>query len=427
MKKISEAVARFIERRPWWFVALAILLSAAAVPGITMLEADTGFNALVSPDAPIARDNARYQAQFGGEGITVLLTGSLDDIFSSINLAVLEDFEQTVAADGRYMAVSSPLDILRGALAQAGQPDIALVDQALLAAVLYDDFGNVSGLLQPLVPDDGHALLVVTPRGNLSDVEALEASRAIEEYFESHPLAGVTATVVSAAKLVDAISVSMGNNIKILLGLSVAVMAVILLALFRVRWRLLSLLMVGISTLWTFGLMGYFSVPLTMATMAVLPILIGLGIDFSIQFHNRYQEELTRSRTVAGAIITSISRMLPLVGIALLATIIGFVTLYISRVPMIRDFGMVLAIGIVISYTVGLFLLHSVVYLGDRKVSLKRLRAASSAASGRIERILSRLGRLAINHTAWIFIVAVVFAVGGGIADQWLPTNTDYE
>jgi len=185
--------------------------------------------------------------------------------------------------------------------------------------------------------------------------------------------------------------------------------------------------MVGVSALWTFGLMGYVSVPLTMATMAVLPILIGLGIDFSIQFHNRYQEEVTRSRTIAEAIITSISRMFPVVGIALLATIIGFITLYISEVPMIRDFGMVLAIGIVISYMVALFLLHSIVYLADKRKPINRLKKAAKEASGRIERVLLRLGKLAINHTLWIFIIAVIFAVGGGIVDHWLPTNTDYE
>ena len=213
----------------------------------------------------------------------------------------------------------------------------------------------------------------------------------------------------------------------ILLGLSVLAMIIVLVFLFRIRWRLLSLLMVGISALWTFGLMGYLSVPLTMASMAALPILIGLGIDFSIQFHNRYQEELTRSNSVSEAIIISISRMFPVVGIALLATIIGFITLFISEVPMIRDFGLTLAIGIVFSYMMGLFLLHSIVFLVDRNKSLERLQAAALKASSRIERVLLRLGKLAINHTLWIFIIALLFAVGGGIVDHMLPVNTDYE
>ena len=116
----------------------------------------------------------------------------------------------------------------------------------------------------------------------MSDQESLQAVIDIETFFSSHPLDGVKVTVASAAKLVDAISNSIGNNIKVLLALSVAVMVLILVFTFRVRWRLLSLLMVGLSALWTFGLMGYLGVPVTMATMAALTILLGLGIDFSI-------------------------------------------------------------------------------------------------------------------------------------------------
>ena len=50
MTKISQALAKFIERRPWLFIIITVLLSAAAVPGITMLETETGFAALVSPE-----------------------------------------------------------------------------------------------------------------------------------------------------------------------------------------------------------------------------------------------------------------------------------------------------------------------------------------------------------------------------------------
>lgn len=486
MRRISEALARFTERWPWLIIVIAVLISAAAVPGLTMLETETGFTALVDSDAKIALDNDRYEAQFGEEPVTILLTGRLDDIFSSGNLEVLGEFERRIAADSRYLSVQSPLIVLNSAgdavnrarqnleeqvaaaleeAAEAAQQAAAamgldeaqqelaaeqaradvmaelqpqldrayaigepVVDNPLFVdSVFYDENGAVSTALAPFVPDDEHVLVLVTPRGNMSDEESLQATVDIESFFDEFPLEQVDTTIISSSKLVDAISAGIGNNIKILLGLSVLVMIIILVFLFRVRWRLLSLIMVGIATLWTFGLMGYFKVPLTMATMAVLPILIGLGIDFSIQFHNRYQEELTRSSIVADAVIASVTRMFPVVGIALLATIIGFITLFISDVPMIREFGMMLAIGIAISYIVGLFLLHSIVYLGDKRVPIKRLSKDATKASGRIERILGRIGRLALRHTLWIFIVSLLFAVGGGIADNWLPTNTDYE
>ena len=486
MIRLCVALARFVERRPWWLIIVAIVLTAATVPGITMLKTETGFNALVSSDSKISLDNSRYEEQFGREPITILLDGQLDDIFSVDSLSILSEFEQELSQDERYRAIIGPITLLQMAIEEANQArqvfqeQITLAQEAaatesrraaaamglnelqqeqtaqqarakvlqefqpqieqmqrigepsldnplFIAAVLYDSEGVINQLMQPFIPDDEHALIIVTPRGNMEDEEALQAAKDIEDFFSVHPLAEVNTTIIADTKLVDAISKSMGKNFAILLGLSIVVMIVILLVMFRVRWRLLSLAMVGIAALWTFGLMGYFSVPITMATMAVLPILIGLGIDFSIQFHNRYQEEVTRSNSASEAIITSVSRMFPVVGIALLATIISFITLYISKVPMIRDFGMILAIGIFISYLVGLFLLHSIIYLGDKRMPIDQLKQASLKASGRVERILSRIATLAVKNTLPIFLIALIFGIAGGVVDQWLPSNTDYE
>jgi len=433
MKRISEALARFVLRRSWWLLLIVLLVSGAAIPGATMLAPDTGFDSLVSPGSELARDNARYEEHFGGEPIIVLLEGSLDDIFSTDNLAVLSRFEQQFSADERYRSILGPLTVLRAAMEEVTQEQIQLIGEPALdnplfiAAVLYDDEGAVSPAMQSLIPDENHALVLVVPQGNLEDSEALRAARDIEDFFIVYPLSGVETTVIAATKLVDAISSSMGNNMKVLLALALAVMVLILMVLFRVRWRLLSIFMVGIGALWMFGIMGYVSIPLTMATMAVLPILIGLGVDYSIQFHNRYQEELLRTKTVGEAIVSSMSHMFPSVGIALLATVIGFITLYISEVPMIRDFGVALTVGIVFSYLVAIFLLHSIIYRSDKRAPIAKLRKESTEASGRIERSLLRVGKLAINQTLWIFIVAVIFAVAGGVVDHWLPKNTDYE
>ncbi len=433
MKRISEALARFVLRRSWWLLLAVLVVSGAAIPGATMLAPDTGFDALVSPSSELARDNARYEEHFGGEPIIILLEGSLDDIFSTDNLAVLSEFEQQFSADERYRSIIGPLTVLRAAMEEVTQAQIQLIGEPALdnplfiAAVLYDDEGAVSPAMQSLIPDENHALVLVAPQGNLEDSEALRAARDIEDFFIVYPLCRVETTVIAATKMVDAISSSMGNNMKVLLALALAVMVLILTVLFRVRWRLLSLFMVGVGALWMFGIMGYISIPLTMATMAVLPILIGLGVDYSIQFHNRYQEELLRKRTVGESIVSSMSHMFPSVGIALLATVIGFITLYISEVPMIRDFGVALTVGIVFSYLVAIFLLHSILYRSDKRAPIAKLRKESTEASGRIERALLRVGRLAINQTLWIFIVAVVFAVAGGVVDHWLPKNTDYE
>jgi GTP:adenosylcobinamide-phosphate guanylyltransferase len=107
---------------------------------------------------------------------------------------------------------------------------------------------------------------------------------------------------------------------------------------------------------------GLVGLDLTMVTISGLPILIGLGVDFAIQFHNREEEEFAKT----GHADTALKRALTTVGtallVALLAATIGFLVLHISRVPMIRDFGSMLAVGTFILFISCLFFLLSLIY-----------------------------------------------------------------
>src|SRR5437868_2080591 len=69
-------------------------------------------------------------------------------------------------------------------------------------------------------------------------------------------------------------------------------MIVILTVLFSVRWRLLPLGVVLVGVIWAFGLAGYLSIPLSLVTIAGLPVMLGVGIDYAIQMHARVEEEV---------------------------------------------------------------------------------------------------------------------------------------
>ncbi|MFD1608476.1 MMPL family transporter [Oceanobacillus luteolus] len=100
-------------------------------------------------------------------------------------------------------------------------------------------------------------------------------------------------TLVSGKPVLDnAIRSSMQENIQKMMGLALLIMVIVLFFVFKVQWRILPLLVVLIAVVGTVGLMGWLQIPITMVSMAVFPILIGLGIDYAIQFQNRYDEEM---------------------------------------------------------------------------------------------------------------------------------------
>jgi hypothetical protein len=90
----------------------------------------------------------------------------------------------------------------------------------------------------------------------------------------------------------------------------------------------------------TFGITRIAGASLTMASIAVLPILIGLAVDYAIQFQSRVGEEGLAGAARMGA---------PTLATAALATATGFLVLLLSPVPMVRGFGVLLVIGIAIA------------------------------------------------------------------------------
>ena len=81
------------------------------------------------------------------------------------------------------------------------------------------------------------------------------------------------------------------RSIFVLLGAALLVMAATLALVFRSRLRLLPLLLALAAAAMTFGALYLAGGDLTMASIAVLPVLIGLAVDYAIQFQARFDEE----------------------------------------------------------------------------------------------------------------------------------------
>src|SRR5207344_1397780 len=102
-----------------------------------------------------------------------------------------------------------------------------------------------------------------------------------------------------------------------------------------------------IGIVWAFGLAGYLGIPLTIVTIAGLPVLLGIGIDYAIQMHARVEEEVILDR--ADHPIQETARGLgPALLVVTFDAIFAFAALRFAKVPMIRQFGLLLAVGIAV-------------------------------------------------------------------------------
>lgn len=126
------------------------------------------------------------------------------------------------------------------------------------------------------------------------------------------------------------------------------------------------------------------------------------------------------------ALQSTLRAMVPAVGTALIVTILGFVALFLSPVPMVADFGKMLAIGVSVSFAAAIFLLVPILYIRDR-FSQNEGKAKTAGPPDLLQRILEANTKAVLRAGAVIILIALVATVLGLWADGQVGVQTDVE
>ena len=313
----------------------------------------------------------------------------------------------------------------------------SITNEEFVATVVFDlarPRGTPKARLAYLFPNARSAQIVLRLEPDLSQAERHRAIELIKDVVEDttpreeckekgkaapcFELEGGSYVVSGAPVVIDGVSRALEDALLVLFALAMAVMAFVLLLVFRSRWPLLPLgIALGAAGI-TFGLLALVGGSLTMASIAALPILIGLAVDYAIQLHARFDE--------LGSVEEAASRSGPTIGAACLATIAGFLALQLSPIPMVRGFAWFLIVGVAVAFglamTVGpaaLTLLGRVARAGDAE----RPAQAPPARDG--TRPPERLLSLALRYPVAVLGVGVGLAVMGWAAGTQVETVSD--
>jgi len=339
--------------------------------------------------------------------------------------------------------------------------------------IVYD---QTRGVNQPkarfayLFPTKDSALIQVRLKASLTDRQQAQAISEIRQairmpifrsaYNGSYLVTGVPVVVNDLA---SEITGSIGG----LLIAVLLVMAAALLLVFRNSFRLLPLAIALAAAGITFGLLAALGVTLTLASIAVLPILIGLAVDYGVQFQARAQEARRLDDAAAGgrlggepapglAVAQAAGRIAPTLATAALATATGFLVLLLSPVPMVQGFGLVLVVGIAVALICALTAGSAALVLGEReggaiRASFRgaaellgdarrvllapsrsigrrlaaRRRGRPSLGRGGVPGLLRRMIAAAMRQPGRVLALAAVLALAGWIADTQTLVQSD--
>jgi uncharacterized protein len=203
-----------------------------------------------------------------------------------------------------------------------------------------------------LFPSPDAALISVRLKAGLPErartrtIGLIREAVAMRQWQLQH---GESYLVTGEPTIVSDLTSSITRSIEVLLIAVLAVMAIALSLVFQAQPRLLPLGVALLATALTFGALSAIGASLTIAQVAVLPVLVGLAVDYAIQFQSRVGEALAAGADERSAVREAARVGAPAIATAGAASAAGTLVLLLSPVPTVRGFGALLAVGIVIA------------------------------------------------------------------------------
>jgi uncharacterized protein len=291
----------------------------------------------------------------------------------------------------------------------------SISDPNFVSTLVFDSTGKTPGTPKQrfayLFPSRETALISVRMRPGLSELQRtrtialIRQAVAMPQWRLSH---GESYLVTGEPAIVADLTGSISHTLLLLLAAVALVMALTLGLVFTGRPRLLPLALAGLACALAFGGLALVGGSLSIAQVAVLPVLVGLAVDYAIQFQSRVGEVLEggaagrrpasraplsqsikeEGEGAAHGMPSAVRRAAeaggPTIALACAASAGGVLALELSPVPMVRGFGLLLVVGLGLAFVCALTVGSAALVLTARR---GKRRSGGTGAHGAAEEL----------------------------------------
>ena len=262
-------------------------------------------------------------------------------------------------------------------------------------------------------------VLDIDPSLNTTEREILQDQlrTELEGLSETSPL---TYGVISLDLISYDIDSSTFDGFALLIALALFVVVLVLALAFRtVRGVVFPLAGLSVALIWTYGLLNLFGARFTALEVAVAPLVLGLGIDYSIHLQRAYLSKRKDNDDPAHAWLQACAGLaMPLV-LAVVTTVAAFLANAVSPLPPIATFGVALALGVVCAF------FASTVVVGALHVVVDARRPQADAVVLRLPKFSERIVAVQRTQQLSILLVAVLVSLASLVGALSLETEFD--
>ncbi len=451
------ALAVFIHRRPWQALLVALLLVAGGAFSARKLSLSSDLVGLLPRSFPSVQDLDKLRKRFGGQGYVVVVGMNAEP-------ETLKRFADDMAprlaelSEIRYVHYQRPNAFFEErALYYVDVPDLERIEERVEARITWEkqqanplfvrlddepapsiDFSDIeqkyAGRANQrlatgadayyLDPEERMVVLMLKPKGTSADlgyakqvvgqVDAFLKQQDLSKYGPGFQTA-ISGTYMKKIDHQELITADLGR------ASGIAMVLLVLYLAFHFRGALSVLLtmtpvLAGLS--WTYGFVGLAYGKVNLLTGFLGAVLGGLGVEHGIHLLGRYTTLRSQGHDSQEAVREAFSHTGFSALIAAVVAALTFLSLSISEFQAFHEFGVIAAVGMVVSIAAYVLILPALLGLAARWGWVPRPHVSAAGPTALLARWLPR------RYRAVALVVGVALV---GLISQAPRVNFNYD
>ena len=408
----------------WPLLALLLVITLIMVAGLTRLRVEEDTRSMTSI-RPEQREHLQRLRDLFGNDEVLLVSLTPPQLLSQDGLELLSELSGRIGAlDGvsQVMSLDNVGQLVAGRYGAEEKPLLTKSDNGAFSVADLRDSLQKNPLYQNLLisADQRTAGLLIVPADRPDDARHLPALISslrglLSEYSERAEL-HLTGVAVQKNDVADLIR----RDQRTVLPLVVAVLTVLLAVAFRrLGGVLLPLAATAVSLIWTMGLYALCGYRLNTISALLPPVVMILAVSNSVHLYNGWLHIEGSDRQPNQLLAERFGELLIPCSFTALTTAFGLLSLTLSSIPAVRQFGLFAAFGVLFSLLVSLL----AVPIGLSFLPLPKRRTRSG--TGLLRRLLDGVAGLTICHARTVLAVAAVLLALAVLALPRLQNNTN--
>ncbi len=368
LEKLEGIVFWILKKEKLTLLIFSVIL-IISIFGISFINRKSNLVSYFEKESYIQKSEKIFEEKFGGSiPLHILVKGDIAEPSVLNRMKKMQTFLESISYVSNAHSIVDYIEEMNDLMGEGKKiPDTKAKVYNLLFLLEGQD------VMEPLLNNERTEAIIQASLPNLDIYEMNNLIKIIEKYISENKSSDISFFFTGQPLIYSHLDSSLLKSQ--LTSLAIAIILIFICVAIPLRsfsGGLLGLVPIVFTLFIIFGLMGFTGIPLDIATVLVGSVSIGIGIDYSIHFLNRYRWEISKNPSEISALHSTLVTTGKAVTTNMITVALGFLVLVFANLIPLRRFGLLVAITMLSSGAGALTLLPALILITKFKIKTLR-------------------------------------------------------